>query len=117
MGLLNDLLPDEPAAEAIAFQVAPPTLAQKLTGELPEELISELTRLLPADWLTRPYREATKPFIQAFDRVYLRKMLDRHRYNLTAAAKTAELDRKTFRERWKQAELPPLGGEEEKVDE
>ena len=31
-------------------------------------------------------------------------------------AKTADLDRKTFRERWKQAELPPLGGEEERDD-
>ncbi|MDX2039612.1 MAG: sigma-54 dependent transcriptional regulator [Acidobacteriota bacterium] len=117
MGLMNDLLPHEPPPEAISSQVTSWTSAPKLTGELPEELINELTRLLPADWLTRPYREATKQFIQAFDRVYLRKMLDRHRYNLTAAAKTAELDRKTFRERWKQAELPPLGGEEEKVDE
>jgi DNA-binding NtrC family response regulator len=114
MKIMSDLLPEAPMTETAT---APETTQPQPLQELPEELINELVRLLPADWLTRPYREATKLYIQAFDRVYLRKMLARHRHNLTAAAKTADLDRKTFRERWKQAELPPLGGEEEKADE
>jgi|GEM_PF-345881 len=110
MKIMSDLLSAEPTTEATA---KPETLQSQPSPELPEELINELTRLLPADWLTRPYREANKLYNQAFDRVYLRQMLVRHRHNLTAAAKTANLDRKTFRERWKQAELPLLDGEEE----
>jgi len=43
-------------------------------------------------------------------------MLERHRHNLNAAAKAANLDPKTFRNRWKQSGLPPLGGDEEKAD-
>ncbi|MGE0130465.1 MAG: sigma-54-dependent transcriptional regulator [Blastocatellales bacterium] len=110
MRIMNDLLSDPPTAKsAEAHAVA----AQQHAVEL----MDELSRLLPADWLTSAYRKASKPYIQAFDRVYLRRMLDRHRYNVTAAARAANLDPKTFRKLWKQAELPPLVGEEEKTDE
>jgi hypothetical protein len=83
---------------------------------LSAELLGELARSLPGDWLNLPYREATKPYSQAFDRVYLRRLLDRHRHNLAAAANAAGLDRKTFRERWQNAGLPPLAVEEEQAD-
>jgi DNA-binding NtrC family response regulator len=86
--------------------------AQTLTGEGPQhppsELWNELKRLLPENWLKLTYREASKPHIQAFDRVYLRRMLDLHRGNITRASAAADLDHKTFRKRWKDAGLPPL---------
>lgn len=59
------------------------------------------------------YRDATQPYIQAFDRAYLQRKLERWRHNVTQAAKDASIDAKTFRKRWKEAGLPPLGAEEE----
>jgi DNA-binding NtrC family response regulator len=105
MLIMNDLLRDTPITKSDKA-----TEASNLDHI--EELIDELARSLPADWLTTAYREAARPYNQAFDRVYLRKMLERHRHNLKAAAKASELDPKTFRNRWKQSELPPLGGDE-----
>lgn len=110
MRIMSDLTSDRSDPKP----VGPPALTHSQpTHEPPQELVTELARLLPANYSALPYREATRLYIQAFDRVYLRKTLDRHRHNLTAAAKAAGLDRKTFRERWKQAGLPPLSGEEE----
>jgi hypothetical protein len=91
-------------------------LSENDDQKLSAELLGELARLLPEDWLYLPYREAAKPYGQAFDRIYLRRLLDRHRHNLTAATIAAGLDRKTFREHWKNAGLPPLGAEDEQVD-
>jgi DNA-binding NtrC family response regulator len=78
----------------------------------PSELLIELKRLLPENWLKLSYREASKPYIQAFDRVYLRKLFDEHRGNITRASAAAGLDHKTFRKRWKDAGLPPLNEED-----
>jgi DNA-binding NtrC family response regulator len=110
MKIMSDLLPDPPTTETDAS----PEIDRR---HIPAEMIDEIARLLPSNWLMLPYREATRPYIQAIDRIYLSKMLDRYRHNVTAAAKAAGLDRKTFRERWKQAGLPPLVGEEEKADD
>jgi DNA-binding NtrC family response regulator len=107
MLIMNDLLRDTPLTKSDKATEAP-------NLDHIEELIDELARSLPADWLTAAYREAARPYNQAFDRVYLRKMLERHRHNLKAAAKASELDPKTFRNRWKQSGLPPLGGDEGK---
>ncbi|HZF39852.1 MAG TPA: sigma 54-interacting transcriptional regulator, partial [Blastocatellia bacterium] len=79
----------------------------------PSELLNELKRLLPENWLKLAYRDASKPHIQAFDRVYLRRMLDAHRGNITRASAAADLDHKTFRKRWKDAGLPPLNEEDQ----
>ncbi len=76
-------------------------------------LLLELANTLPEDSLELPYRKAIQPLTQAFDRVYLRRRLERRRYNITQAAKDAGVDTKTFRKRWKDAGLPPLGAEEE----
>jgi DNA-binding NtrC family response regulator len=82
-----------------------------------EELISELARSLPIDWLTTEYHKAARLYKQAFDRIYLRKMLDRHKNNLKAASKAANLDPKTFRKSLRESETPPLCGDEEEPDE
>ncbi len=109
MRSMNDLLPSAPITKSDRATDAP-------RRDHIEALIDELARSLPANWLTITYREAVRPYNQAFDRIYLRKMLNRHRHNLTAAAKAVDLDPKTFRNRWRQSGLPPLGGEEEKPD-
>lgn len=109
MLIMNDLLRDAPVTKSDMA-----TDAQG-RGHI-EVLMDELARSLPADWLMGAYRETSRLHNQALDRVYLRKMLERHRHNLKAAAKASELDPKTFRNRWKQSGLPPLGGDEEKPD-
>jgi DNA-binding NtrC family response regulator len=102
MRIMNDLLSDPPAAASDAT----PHL-------IPHELLDELKRLFPADWSELAHGAAIKPYIQAFDRVYLRRMLHLHKGNLTAAAEAADLDRKTFRTRLKNAGLPPINGEDD----
>ncbi len=94
--------------------------AQTPTGDgnhhPPPELLNELARRLPENWLKLTYHDATRLYIQVFDRIYLRKMLDLHRGNITKASAAAALDRKTFRKRWKDAGLPPLKGEDDQSD-
>jgi DNA-binding NtrC family response regulator len=110
MRIMNDLLRDPPVTTSDKATEAP-------NLDHIEELMDELARSLPAGWLTTAYREAARSYNQAFDRVYLRKMLERHKHNLKAAAKASDLDPKTFRNRWKQSGLPPLGGDEGKPEE
>jgi hypothetical protein len=81
-----------------------------------EELISELAQSLPVDWLTTDYHIAARLYKQAFDRIYLRKMLDRHKNKLKAASQAANLDPKTFRKSLRESEAPPLCGDEEESD-
>jgi len=45
-----------------------------------------------------PFKQAKALVIDAFEREYIRTLLDRHHGNLSAAARTAEVDRKHFRE-------------------
>ncbi len=104
MRIMNDLLRDAPDAKSDKSTDAP-------DRDHIEELIDELARSLPADWSTLPYRETSRVHNQALDRVYLRIMLERHRHNLKAAAKASDLDPKTFRKRWRESGLPPLGGD------
>jgi DNA-binding NtrC family response regulator len=73
--------------------------------------------LLPDDWLKLTYREAIKFYNQAFDRVYLPNILEQKHGNITQAAKAADLDRKTFREKWKNAGLRSITGELEPPEE
>lgn len=81
------------------------------TGRAPG-LIAELGRMLPANWLDLPYREALQPYERAFDRVYFTSLLGRHHHNITRAATVAGIDVKTFRKRWKECGLPPLNAGE-----
>lgn len=76
-------------------------------------LLEEVQNSLPANWLELPYREATQPYERAFDRIYLQHLLERCRHNISRAAAEAGVDVKTFRKRWKDCGLPPLGAGEE----
>jgi hypothetical protein len=71
-------------------------------------LISDLRGCMPEHWPSLTYREAQGPFVRAFDRVYLKGKLEQSRYNITQAAKEADVDTKTFRRRWKESGLGQL---------
>lgn len=80
------------------------------------ELLAEMMTSLPPDWRRRPYREVAQMIERAFDRVYLRQMHDYARGNITRAAAAAGVDTKTFRKRWKESGLLPLGAGEGDAD-
>lgn len=107
---------DTKAPDKVPNSMKSGALSENDNRDLSSELHRELARLLPQNLLNLPYSEATRSYSQAFDRVYLRRLLDRHRQNVTAAAIAAGLDRQTFRERWKNAGLPPLSAGEEQAD-
>ena len=48
--------------------------------------------------LDKPFKEAKAAVVEEFERVYLKALLDRHGGNLSAASRTADLDRKHLRE-------------------
>ena len=78
-----------------------------------QELLGEITKSLPQNWWTLPYREVAPSSEHAFDRIYLRHIHARARGNVTRAAQTAGIDTKTFRKRWKESGLAPLSGPDE----
>jgi DNA-binding NtrC family response regulator len=45
-----------------------------------------------------PFKEAKARVVDDFERRYIEALLDRHHGNLSAAARTAEVDRKHLRE-------------------
>lgn len=83
-----------------------------LQSEPHDELFQELIKLLPQNWRDLPYKEALELYERAFDRVYLPNLFKVHQYNVTKATKTAGIDKKTFAQHWKNAELPSLRKEE-----
>jgi len=95
-----------------ALPGSPPAITGDGDQHPPPELWNELKSLMSENWLKSSYRDASRPYIQAFDRVYLRKMLDEHRGNITKASAASGLDHKTFRKRWREAGLPPLNEED-----
>jgi DNA-binding NtrC family response regulator len=100
---------EAPATEPETLEAAPEALVGK-------ELFGELERSLPPNWLDLPYREAVQPYEHAFDRVYLSHLLERQHHNVTRAAAQAGIDAKTFRKRWRECGLPPLGAAEDDGD-
>jgi DNA-binding NtrC family response regulator len=48
--------------------------------------------------LDKPFKEAKAAVVEEFERVYLKALLERHGGNLSAASRTADLDRKHLRE-------------------
>jgi DNA-binding NtrC family response regulator len=77
-----------------------------------QELYRELARALPENWRDLPYKQALEKYDRAFDRIYLPRLIERHRHNVTKATKAAGVDKKTFAQHWKDAGLPPLRVEE-----
>jgi two-component system nitrogen regulation response regulator NtrX len=79
-------------------------------------LLGEVQKALPANWLELPYREAAQLSARAFDRIYLQRLLERCHHKVSRAAAIAGVDVKTFRKRWRDCGLPPLGAGEEHSD-
>ena len=50
----------------------------------------------PSTWSNRPFHEAKAEAIEAFERRYLRRLLETHGGNLSRAARAAGMDRKTL---------------------
>jgi DNA-binding NtrC family response regulator len=82
-----------------------------------EKLFKELARLLSENWLEMPYKEVWKRCLHSFDRIYLSNLIERYHHNVSRATKAAGIDKNTFIQHWKDAELPAIRAEEEKVDE
>lgn len=78
-----------------------------------DALVDELLGALPSGWSTLGYSEAATLLKQAFDRVYLKRTVERSHYNISKAARDLGIDTKTLRKRWKQSGLPPLSGAED----
>lgn len=83
------------------LEVSRSDVGQELFGALPNGL-SDLS-----------YREAAEQITRAFDRIYLKRKLERSHHNISQAARDAGIDTKTFRKRWKDAGLPPLSASED----
>ncbi len=74
----------------------------------------------PVAWLKLPIKEAEEKIVKAFDFVYLKRLLEKHRYIKKRVADEAGIDRKTLDQRLeeaglstKESERSPLGDEEE----
>jgi DNA-binding NtrC family response regulator len=103
-------------SEAPADLGATATPAAKATDPLEPQLAQQLARLLPDNWLELPYDEAIQPYAQAFAGVYLQRLFERSHFNITQAARVAGIGVKTFRRRWEECGLPPLGEDREETD-
>jgi DNA-binding NtrC family response regulator len=80
-------------------------------------LFDELARLLPADWLEMPYKEVWKRCLWALDRTYLTNLIERYHHNVSRATKAAGIDKHTFSQHWREADLPPIRAGESKANE
>jgi DNA-binding NtrC family response regulator len=107
-------LTPEAEPERVSEEVAP---AESAIAPAYQELIGEVTQALPSNWLHLPYRETARSVESAFDRIYLRHLYDRLHGNITRSAAAAGVDTKTFRKRWKECGLPPLGMREDEGEE
>ena len=52
----------------------------------------------PAVNVDLPFKEAKARIVEAFERDYIKELLKRHNGNLSAASRSAEIDRKHLRE-------------------
>ena len=95
----------------------PPSVQEPRRSRQLQELIGGLIQSLPEEWLELKYRDALASYVRAFDRIYLKEKLEKWRYNVTQAAKEADLDPKTFRKRWRNGGLPSLDDDKEGTDE
>lgn len=91
---------------------AAPTAEPGATDDHYQELFNELINALPDNWAELPYKHVLEKYQQAFDRIYLQRLIERHRHNVTKATKAAGVDKKTFAQHWRAAGLPPLRSEE-----
>lgn len=107
---------DKPAQDTES-QLIPAAPATPYAEEY-EELVRELINSLPTNWEEEPYKNMAEKYQHAFDRIYLQKLIERHRYNITKATKAAKIDKKTFDKHWEASGLPPRRPEaREKTEE
>ncbi len=113
------ILPNHlPLRSMSAFLASPDGDEPKIEpGQAHEELFMELSASLPENWMELPRREAQQHYERAFDRVYLRRLLERNRYNVKRASEAAGIDPKTLRKRWEDCGLGPLRAVDEKSDQ
>ena len=67
-----------------------------------------------------PFKEAKGQLVEMFEREYIEDLMRRHKMNLSAAAREAQIDRKHLRELIRKYGLDPrakLDGDEEPSDE
>jgi len=57
-----------------------------------------------------PFKEAKGQLVEMFEREYIEDLMRRHRMNLSAAAREAQIDRKHLRELIRKYDLDPRGG-------
>jgi DNA-binding NtrC family response regulator len=69
-------------------------------GDLHEEELEEHTRVVQpeAPALDLPYKAAKAKLLEGFERDYFKALVDRHGGNVSAAARTAKIDRKHLRD-------------------
>jgi hypothetical protein len=79
-------------------------LVLEVLGKQPEKVDVDVK--WPRRLYKLPYRDASDEVIRAFDAKYLMQKLDESWGNLTRAAKSAQIDKKTFYMRWMRAGLP-----------
>ena len=109
---MRKLLADDAATiDDVAADKLVPALT--LTDNGLSEIQQQLLRDLPSNWSDLPYRDAADLFNRAFDRVYLKRRIERSHHNIAKAARDAGIDTKTLRKRWKDSGLPPLSGSED----
>lgn len=92
-----------PLGQILPSHLPPELLAKPQSQSKPEELI------FPVTWLDAAYKTGIAQLEATFSRQYLPRLLQSCRNNVSQAAKTAGLDQKTFRKKWEEAGLPPLG--------
>ena len=56
-----------------------------------------------------PFKEAKGQLVEMFEREYIEDLMRRHRMNLSAAAREAQIDRKHLRELIRKYDLDPRG--------
>jgi DNA-binding NtrC family response regulator len=114
--LITHCLAECPGSEILPFHLPVSIMQQRREDVLTSETAAENNGTAigwPRDWLDLPQKEAMKRMEQAFNRVYLPRLLEATRHNVTKAATAAGIDQKTFRKKWTEAGLPPLSSEAE----
>jgi DNA-binding NtrC family response regulator len=106
---------DYPSLTAEGFTVAAENGAA--CADEYQQLFAELINTLPQNWENLPYKQVFEQYQRAFDRIYLQRLIERHRHNVTKATKAAGVDKKTFAQHWKAAGLSPLRAEDGESNE
>lgn len=101
---LNKLTDDE--CQVIYIEIEGRLIRSMEAG--PRSLIAE-ARLEPIDVLSLPFKEAKCQVIEAFERDYLSRLMQRSKNSVSEAARLAHVDRTNFHKLLRRSGLRPLG--------